>query len=641
MEPDPLHLADAGDWDALASRLVELCSDPETQHLAESAVLHLMSRGRVNGLLAALRAESGPGKPLFLRIVEADAAVRVGEATYPDLVALDGEVSHGDRTDWHLWMAAILVEHFTWQADVGGLPVARAAIEGAAAGSGGVTRSKWVLMGRGRLQRWLAVEAAGSADTGDGSAELMMSEALSDLAAAGCDEEVATSRALMAFFQGLVHREDLADSIDAIEDALATMRRLGSDRWPLAQIALGWARAVNWEFAAARTCVAEFDRGWGPLPGGFVGARILLEAALDLVEDDPGADLVARLQFIADEMRSRSPFVGGALIFVGGLLADAGLGDLARRFALPADGIAPLPLVTYMDALTLQARCEVLENPGPDTVQALEDVLARCESVGPARRAAGAALRAAWDCERVGLADEAQRLRSRGLRGLPPQGEWTQREVYYAARLSGIGTNVNHNGALGVRPGEILVLGPDVVMRRYGREVHTGGMAARMVVLLVAHRRAVTTDWLLEQLWPGEDPEVGRNRLKGLLFRSRRLLDLGRGELFVRDEHGISLVPGPAWRIDAWDFWDLSRGSTPERRQAFELYRGDLCFRQFAYDDELAAERGRLRDRWLELTLGLLAEGEMDAGDVADRALRLGIEEPLLQVALGHIGPGE
>ena len=323
------------------------------------------------------------------------------------------------------------------------------------------------------------------------------------------------------------------------------------------------------------------------------------------------------------------------------LLADAGLGDLARRFALPADGIAPLPLVTYMDALTLQARCEVLENPGPDTVQALEDVLARCESVGPARRAAGAALRAAWDCERVGLADEAQRLRSRGLRGLPPQGEWTQREVYYAARLSGIGTNVNHNGALGVRPGEILVLGPDVVMRRYGREVHTGGMAARMVVLLVAHRRAVTTDWLLEQLWPGEDPEVGRNRLKGLLFRSRRLLDLGRGELFVRDEHGISLVPGPAWRIDAWDFWDLSRGSTPERRQAFELYRGDLCFRQFAYDDELAAERGRLRDRWLELTLGLLAEGEMDAGDVADRALRLGIEEPLLQVALGHIGPGE
>jgi len=190
------------------------------------------------------------------------------------------------------------------------------------------------------------------------------------------------------------------------------------------------------------------------------------------------------------------------------------------------------------------------------------------------------------------------------------------------------------------RAAVVRLLSPDLEVWRNGATVKLPGAGARILAVLVAQRQPVTVDRLADLLWPEIDLDAGRNRLNVTVHRLRKALDIRNDELLVRSTDGIALVPGTEWTIDGWLFADLAASAAADdRRTAFDLYRADLCSRQFAYDEALLTERRRLHALWVDLTVGLLSRGPTDhpptdhppTGDgdaaidprlAADRALR-------------------
>ncbi len=166
----------------------------------------------------------------------------------------------------------------------------------------------------------------------------------------------------------------------------------------------------------------------------------------------------------------------------------------------------------------------------------------------------------------------------------------------------------------------IGALSPDLDVRRHSTRCKLPGAGARLLAVLVAQRQPVTVDRLADLLWPDISMDTGRNRLNVTLHRLRKALDLPSDELIVRSSDGIALVPGSAWAIDSWMFWDLSKGTTDDQVAAFDLYRSDFCSRQLAYEEAVLAERARLHARWCDVTSRLLSEDLVDARLAADRA---------------------
>ncbi len=132
----------------------------------------------------------------------------------------------------------------------------------------------------------------------------------------------------------------------------------------------------------------------------------------------------------------------------------------------------------------------------------------------------------------------------------------------------------------------LVALAPDIRGDRDGQHIRPGDVQAKLLALLAAVRRPVTTDWIVTALWQDVDIEAGRNRLGAVLHRLRQRLGLAPDELIRRNRHGIEL-DDTGWDIDVWRFAELSRRHAEERRRAMDLYGADLVARQFAYDDLL------------------------------------------------------
>ena len=75
--------------------------------------------------------------------------------------------------------------------------------------------------------------------------------------------------------------------------------------------------------------------------------------------------------------------------------------------------------------------------------------------------------------------------------------------------------------------------GADVV------EVPTGN-PQRLVGVVVANGGVATFDQLAEAMWPGDDVETSRARLRNVLLRLRR----GVGDVVTRFGSGVRLAPG-------------------------------------------------------------------------------------------------
>jgi hypothetical protein len=265
----------------------------------------------------------------------------------------------------------------------------------------------------------------------------------------------------------------------------------------------------------------------------------------------------------------------------------------------------------------VDARLRILRDHDPSAVEDLWSLYSEWEAVGRSRRAAASALRCSWTCRQAGFESAADRLAAWGAERLPPEDERTTWETRY---LNG---SLAGAPATSSRRGSLRVLVPDVTVTQGDREVHLGDMQARLMAVLAAARRPVTTDWVVTALWPDADIEAGRNRLAALVHRIRQRLDLVPDELLRRTRHGLEL-DGRGWTIDVWNFWDLSAGSDEEQERAIDLYHSDLAARQLAYDDLLEEQRDLLRERWVDTVRALVARGRLSAQDAMARAHRVG-----------------
>jgi DNA-binding SARP family transcriptional activator len=130
-------------------------------------------------------------------------------------------------------------------------------------------------------------------------------------------------------------------------------------------------------------------------------------------------------------------------------------------------------------------------------------------------------------------------------------------------------------------------------------------------VLLARRGRIVTSDQLLEILWPHDDPDAARRRLHVRISQLRRALDPDAATAFILTvAGGYTFNPDADCWIDALEFEARAQvgrrcqesGDLAEAITAYEtaraLYRGDFLAEDL-YEDWTFAERERLRERFL------------------------------------------
>jgi DNA-binding SARP family transcriptional activator len=174
----------------------------------------------------------------------------------------------------------------------------------------------------------------------------------------------------------------------------------------------------------------------------------------------------------------------------------------------------------------------------------------------------------------------------------------------------------------------VVTLGGFGVVR--GAEIMTPapGHPATLVKLL-ALRGAMTSEQVIDQLWPDTDVTTGRARLRNLLNRVRGQ----SGDLVGRSGEVLELLPEVT--VDIGRFEQLVEaalaGGEHERpglaRVAMAAYGGELLPGD-AYEDWAAGPRERLRRRYLSL-VDIVAADALGRGDL-DEAMRL------LDMAIEH-----
>ena len=158
------------------------------------------------------------------------------------------------------------------------------------------------------------------------------------------------------------------------------------------------------------------------------------------------------------------------------------------------------------------------------------------------------------------------------------------------------------------------------------------GNPQRLVGVLVANGGSVTIDQISDALWPGDEVDVSRTRLRNVLLRLRRVV----GDIVVRTGSGLRLAPGLA--CDLHTFERLATDALSAVRADPEL-AGELAQRAVAAGDgplfvdfeyeEWAITARRASDQQMITLLDLLSVQAEDAGDLpvaqalAERALRL------------------
>ncbi len=162
--------------------------------------------------------------------------------------------------------------------------------------------------------------------------------------------------------------------------------------------------------------------------------------------------------------------------------------------------------------------------------------------------------------------------------------------------------------------GEVEARSGDVVLRHWPSR-HT---ALVLALLALEPDRLHPREVLIERVWPGVTPQVGRNRLRQALSSLRRLLDRpgsGLPQLVLADRQCVRLQPH-GLRCDVVEFERALR----ERRwsDAKALYRGDLL--PGSYEDWVTERRALLAARHEALaSLAISMGDEPPPGRGADR----------------------
>jgi DNA-binding SARP family transcriptional activator len=241
------------------------------------------------------------------------------------------------------------------------------------------------------------------------------------------------------------------------------------------------------------------------------------------------------------------------------------------------------------------------------------------------------------DLERAGiLADEASReLVTLGFSDFAALGEGRTYLELQAALQREPQTMVARSAAT-PKPSSarrLVVMGEPISVHD-GAEVSVvpAGNPQRLIGVLVANGGSVTIDQLSEALWPGEEVDTSRSRLRNVLLRLRRVA----GDVVTRTGSGLRLTPGLS--CDLHDFQRRAADALAAARAdpdlagqlaAEAVMLGDVpVFVDFEYDD-WAVQARRASEQQLISLLDLLSVQAEDAGDLpaaqalAERALRL------------------
>jgi len=158
------------------------------------------------------------------------------------------------------------------------------------------------------------------------------------------------------------------------------------------------------------------------------------------------------------------------------------------------------------------------------------------------------------------------------------------------------------------------------------------GNPQRVVGVVVANGGSATFDQLSEAIWPGEDVDISRARLRNVLLRMRRAV----GDIVVRSGSGVRLADDLP--CDLIEFERLALDALSSTRADPELAGGlaaeavkagdGTVFAGFEYEEWAITARRSAEQRMIGL-LDLLSVQAEDAGDLpaaqafAERALRL------------------
>jgi hypothetical protein len=588
--------------------LVELARANRIDDLRER-LAELLSRGRIWRLADALD-ELGESLPLELRLLRAELATRDQTAMLPDLLDLERAVRETAAEDLVTWMNAILAEWGLWRGDFATFGYAFAAPLPE-------TGDRLTLIASARIKRVQALVALAT-DASAPSTVQLATEVGELFEAAEAPEELAMTKVLFGLGQ-LAVSDDLDPQLVAlVQRGVDELEALDADRLPAGLALVAWSTYLAGDFL---TCADSLDRyteaETSPMPPLVIEGVNAVHLLSRMHLEGATPEIVSELREIFERLR-RSTVPGWMLGPIADDLLDHGQVDLAEDL-LRAAGSVPSPVRAAGQALRgVQARLRILRLADLSAVQDLFDLYEEWVTSGRDRRAAVSAARCAWSCRAVGLTDEADALESRARELLEPYPELTPWEISYLAGP--------REGTAPAARGSLRVLQPDVEVVRDGRTVTVGDVQARLLAVLAAARRPVTTDWAITALWPDVDAEAGRNRLAAVLHRLRQRLDLMPDELIRRTRHGLELDP-TGWEIDLWEFWERSQGDPKDRLAALKLYRSDLAARQLAYDDVLEDLRDALRRRWVETLRSLVAEGVLSEAEARGLAHRVGHEE--------------
>jgi hypothetical protein len=604
-----------------ASELLELARDGHLDLFVER-VADLVSAGRLASVGPALAAIEDP--PLPVRVLVADLRARSKAIELYDLTELDRRIrAEHPGSVLSNWMGAILAEWGLWKGDMSTVGYSYGDPSGLVAES----RLAQISEGRRLRIRGLATLAT---EPGTAAALSLAAEVRTIFDRIDCHEERALTDVVFAYGRLAITDDLSVEPMAVLRRGVKELDRIGADRLPFGLACLAWSAYMIGDFGSAADAIDRYDEVTDPTvePGAestspppplppLVSEGVeMLRGLAALAIEGPSTEVIDRIGTHFERLRRHTLptwFVGP----VANDLLDVGETELAAQVVATVGSTVTIVRPAHQAIREVELRLRLLQRSDRTAIDELWQLYDEWQADGRWRRAATSAARCSWTARRAGLDEEADRLIEWGRAQLPPPDEQTQWERMYIEGTRSP-TDVHSRGRL-------RVLAPDLLIERDGATVRVGDVQAKLLALLAAVRRPVTTDWIVTALWSEADLDAGRNRLGAVLHRLRQKLNLLPDELIRRNRHGIEL-DGTGWEIDVWQFWDLSGGDEAERLAAYEIYGSDLAARQLAYDDLLDVERGRLRRRWRETAASLVDAGRLTADQVEARGHLLGLD---------------
>jgi DNA-binding SARP family transcriptional activator len=423
---------------------------------------------------------------------------------------------------------------------------------------------------------------------------------------------VVSQQAWFLYVEALIYVRRAADVVPRITAAIRRLQEVGHGDAAVRLAELAVLQYSVGDHAAARSTV-EIGMEWSDRTGYRIARPPLcaIDVALDVAEGGFTPERAARYDDVLVDMASQARlafYVPAYAAEFGILLAARGAVSEAWRYLEQAEESVGSNLVAHLSSLRSRRLRGLLyiADGRPDEGRAVLEELRR-DAVDERR----AVLVERLDADLARRAHQVQTTR-----------------VAVVAVL-------------------VQVLGPQLTAAVDGEPVPSPrGYPAKLLALLVASGGVMTMDAAIEGLWPGADPDVGRNRLHGVLLRLRRSLGLPvTGPITCAD--GVVRLDrdGPVV-VDSWEFEDAAGTGGPGSWDAVRRFPGEVLSHQFAYDDTIEAYRRELRSTFLRLASSLLADppGGSDPEDVvavAQRAWRLAPDDESLcllavDALLGH-----